>query len=86
LRLGQLMKDLAESVGAPSLGFLQSPAQAGRDLMEGLVEQDSRFSDAIKELQDNYRNNLKQLLDAVLPLKDTAAAETEAANTSTDQS
>lgn len=68
LRLGQLMKDLAESVGAPSLGFLQSPAQAGRDLMTGLVEQDSRFSDALKDLQDSYRNNLKQLLDAVLPL------------------
>lgn len=71
LRLGQLMKDLAESVGAPSLGFLQSPAQAGRDLMTGLVEQDNRFADALKELQDSYRNNLKQLLDTVLPLNKT---------------
>jgi len=75
LRLGQLMKDLAESAGAPSLGFLQSPAQAGRDLMTGLVEQDSRFSDAMKELQDSYRNNLKQLLDAVLPLNTEATAD-----------
>jgi hypothetical protein len=66
LHLGQLMKDLAESVGAPSLGFLQSPAQAGRDLMTGLVEQDSRFSDALEALKDEYRNNLKQLLDKVL--------------------
>lgn len=85
LRLGQLMKDLAESVGAPSLGFLQSPAQAGRDLMTGLVEQDGRFSDAIKELQDSYRNNLKQLLDTVLPLKAEPAAESAAENGSTDK-
>ncbi|SEA87409.1 DUF5610 domain-containing protein [Marinobacterium iners] len=85
LRLGQLMKDLAESVGAPSLGFLQSPSQAGRDLMTGLVEQDGRFSDAIKELQDSYRNNLKQLLDTVLPLKAEPAAESAAENGSTDK-
>ncbi len=78
LRLGQLMKDLAESAGAPSLGFLQSPAQAGRDLMNGLVEQDSRFTDALKELQDSYRDNLKQLLDTVLPIHaPEAAAEPE---------
>ncbi len=78
LRLGQLMKDLAESAGAPSLGFLQSPAQAGRDLMSGLVEQDSRFTDALKELQDSYRDNLKQLLDTVLPIHaPEAAAEPE---------
>jgi hypothetical protein len=85
LRLGQLMKDLAESVGAPSLGFLQSPAQAGRDLVTGLVEQDGRFSDAIKELQDSYRNNLKHLLDTVLPLKAEPAAESTAENGSTDK-
>lgn len=85
LRLGQLMKDLAESVGVPSLGFLQSPAQAGRDLMTGLVEQNGRFSDAIKELQDSYRNNLKQLLDTVLPLKAEPAAEPAAENGSTDK-
>ncbi len=85
LRLGQMMKDLADSAGAPSLGFLQSPAQAGRDLMTGLVEQDGRFSDAIKELQDSYRNNLKQLLDTVLPLKAEPAAESAAENGSTDK-
>jgi hypothetical protein len=85
LRLGQLMKDLAESVGVPSLGFLQSPSQAGRDLMTGLVEQDGRFSDAIKELQDSYRNNMKQLLDTVLPLKAEPAAESAAENGSTDK-
>lgn len=78
LRLGQLMKDLAESAGGPSLGFLQSPAQAGRDLMNGLVEQDSRFTDALKELQDSYRDNLKQLLDTVLPMSGMITPETEA--------
>lgn len=85
LRLGQMMKDLADSAGAPSLGFLQSPAQAGRDLMTGLVEQDSRFADAMKELQDSYRNNLKQLLDAVLPLNAETASESPAASGSVDK-
>lgn len=79
LRLGQLMKDLADSAGAPSLGFLQSPAQAGRDLLTGMVEQDNRFQSALEELQNSYRNNLKQLVDAVLPLEPTEAeVETEA--------
>ncbi len=78
LRLGQLMKDLAESAGAPSLGFLQSPAQTGRDLMSGLVEQDSRFTDALKALQDSYRDNLKQLLDTVLPMSGMKTPEAEA--------
>lgn len=75
LRLGQLMKDLAESAGAPSLGFLQSPAQAGRDLLGGLVEQDSRFQDAFEALKESYRDNLKQLVDTVLPLPEAEAPE-----------
>ncbi|MBR9828612.1 MAG: hypothetical protein GYB41_08225 [Oceanospirillales bacterium] len=81
LRLGQLMKDLAESAGAPSLGFLQSPAQAGRELLGGMIEQDSRFQDAFEALKDSYRDNLKLLVDTVLPLPeadDTEAAETDA--------
>lgn len=76
LRLGQLMKDLAESAGAPSLGFLQSPAQTSRDLMTGLVEQDSRFQEAIDSIQSGLYSHLQQLLDAVLPL-DTPATDTE---------
>lgn len=69
-RLGQLMKDLADSVGAPSLGFLQSPAQAGRDLMTGLVEQDSRFNEALESVQDVFSKHLQDLLDKVLPVED----------------
>lgn len=76
-RLGQLMKDLAESAGAPSLGFLQSPAQAGRDLMTGLVEQDSRFNEMLESVQDLFSSHLKQLLDAVLPTEESTPATTE---------
>lgn len=53
--------------------------------MTGLVEQDSRFADAMKELQDSYRNNLKQLLDAVLPLNADTASESPAASGSVDK-
>lgn len=77
LRLGQLMKDLAESAGAPSLGFLQSQAQTGRDLMSGLVKQDLRFTEAPHKLQDRYHNNLKQLLDTVLPIPEMKIPATE---------
>ncbi|MBV0934455.1 DUF5610 domain-containing protein [Marinobacterium weihaiense] len=77
LRLGQLMKDLAESAGAPSLGFLQSPAQAGRDILGGLVEQDTRFQDALEALKASYRDNLQQLVDTVLPLPEAEAPEEE---------
>ncbi len=81
-RLGQLMKDLANSVGAPSLGFLQSPAQAGRDLMSGLVEQDSRFNEALESVQDVFSKHLQDLLDKVLPadtiLVNEPGEETEA--------
>jgi hypothetical protein len=76
-RLGRLMQALAKSAGAPALGFLQSPAQAGRELMTGLVEQDGRFTDLLGPLQEGYRNNLQQLLDAVLPLDTVTAAEAE---------
>lgn len=70
LRLGQLMKDLADSVSAPSLGFLQSPAQVGRDLMTGLVEQDSRFQEALEQVQNGLRNNLDRLLAGLMPAQE----------------
>ncbi|MGB2131752.1 MAG: DUF5610 domain-containing protein [Marinobacterium sp.] len=73
-RLGQLMKDLAESAGAPSLGFLQSPAQTGRDLMTSLVEQDSRFNEVLESVQNVFSSHLKQLLDTVLPVDEAASA------------
>lgn len=68
-RLGHLMKDMAESFGAPSLGNLMAPGQLGRELFEGLVNQDSRYIDAAAELQDRYATNLRTLLDAVLPVE-----------------
>ncbi|TCK08141.1 DUF5610 domain-containing protein [Marinobacterium mangrovicola] len=76
-RLGHMMKDMAETFGAPSLGFLTSPGQLGRDLFEGLVNQDSRYSDSPQELQDIYDNNLLDLLNAVLPLEEAEVAQNQ---------
>nr|WP_281419288.1 DUF5610 domain-containing protein [Marinobacterium ramblicola] len=70
LRLGHLMKSLAESVGAPSLGFLGAPGQFGRELLSGLIQQDSRYQDAPEEQQEAYDSNLSRLIDAVLPLQE----------------
>jgi len=66
LRLGHLMKGLAESVGAPSLGFLGAPGQFGRDLLSGLIHQDVRYDTAPDEQQTEYDDNLSQLIEAVL--------------------
>lgn len=66
-RLGHMVKGLAESFGAPSLGFLNSPGSFVRDLFAGLVEQDNRYITAPETRQAQYGNNVRQLLDAVLP-------------------
>lgn len=66
-RLGQMMKDMAETFGAPSLGFLSAPGQLGRDLFSGLVSQDTRFNSADDAQQTQYRDNMARLLDTVVP-------------------
>ncbi|SEG33460.1 DUF5610 domain-containing protein [Marinobacterium lutimaris] len=76
-RLGHLMKGMAESFNAPSLGFLTSPGQLGRSLMEGLVNQDARYSEAPEAQQDIYDNNLLALLDAVLPAEEVEVADNQ---------
>ncbi|WP_188745294.1 DUF5610 domain-containing protein [Marinobacterium zhoushanense] len=74
LRLGHLMKALAESVGAPSLGFLSAPGQFGRELLSGLIQQDSRYLGAPDEQQQEYDDNLSRLIDAVLPVAENEPA------------
>ncbi|KEA64028.1 hypothetical protein ADIMK_1763 [Marinobacterium lacunae] len=66
-RLGHLMKELADSVGAPSLGFLGAPGQFGRELFSGLIQQDARYTGASDEQQTQMNDNLSRLLDSVLP-------------------
>ncbi|WP_432698274.1 DUF5610 domain-containing protein [Marinobacterium sp. YM272] len=68
-RLGHLMKEVAQSFGAPSLGNLLAPGQLGRDLFEALVNQDSRYIEAPAEEQERYADNLRTLLDAVAPVE-----------------
>jgi hypothetical protein len=82
-RLGQMMKSMAETFGAPSLGFLSAPGQLGRDLFEGLVQQDTRYRSVFDELQRQYDDNLARLLDAVIP---AAGAESAVTAESTEPS
>lgn len=65
LRLGHLMRDFADSFQKPALDFLEQVDSMASQIMQGLVEQDSRFKDATSEQQDRHRDHLNRLLDAV---------------------
>ncbi len=65
LRLGHLMHDFGDSFQKPALDFLDQVDSMASGIMQGLVEQDSRFKDATSEQQDSYRRHLDRLLGAV---------------------
>lgn len=64
-RLGQLVESMQERFNQPALQFLDNPMETGGRIMSTLVEQDSRFKDATSERQEQLRENLGRLLDAV---------------------
>jgi hypothetical protein len=64
LRLGHLTREMSESAQSPLLAFLDQAKEAVSQLMQGLVEQDSRFKDASSDQQSLYRSNLDRLLGA----------------------
>lgn len=66
-RLGHLMREMQERFSQPGLAFLEDSRRSGAQLMNGMVEQDSRFKLAETEQQVLYRQRLSQLLDMVAP-------------------
>jgi hypothetical protein len=64
-RLGHLRQDLSDSFQKPALDFLGQAGQFADQLMRGLVEQDTRFKDAIGEQQELYQGYLNRLLGSV---------------------
>ncbi|WP_242482190.1 DUF5610 domain-containing protein [Thiocystis violacea] len=64
-RLGHLMRDMSDSFNKPGLDFLSQVDDVASRILEGLVEQDTRFKDTDTQQQDAYRNNLQRLLGAV---------------------
>lgn len=67
-RLGHLANDLRDSFQKPALEFLEQARDIATQLMQGLMEQDSRFKDAAPEQQAIYQNNLDRLLGSVKEL------------------
>ncbi len=64
-RLGHLANDLRESFQKPALEFLEQAREVASQLMQGLMEQDSRFKDASSEQQSIYQSNLDRLLGSI---------------------
>jgi len=64
-RLAQLVETMTERFNQPSLQFLADPVGVGGRIMEGLVEQDRRFTSAAPSQQEQFQENLSRLLDAV---------------------
>lgn len=79
VRLGHLAQDLSDSYQRPELAFLEQAREAVSQIMQGLVEQDSRFKDAATEQQSVYRDNLNRLFDAAARLDADGAAPSGAA-------
>ncbi|WP_200834016.1 DUF5610 domain-containing protein [Nitrincola tapanii] len=64
-RLGQLMQALAAELNQSMLDFIREPKALGRDLMQALVEQDTRFKLSGTEEQTRLRENLGRLLQTL---------------------
>jgi len=81
-RLGQFMREMQDRFSQPGLEFLENAMGSGANLLQGLVEQDSRFQTADAEQQALYREQLGRLFDALAPnrLMDKATPETSALN------
>ncbi|MEH6824358.1 MAG: DUF5610 domain-containing protein [Motiliproteus sp.] len=69
-KLGQMMHDLAGRLANPALGFIASPAEFGKELMSGLIEQDSR----VKEADEDSRSLLEQRLESMRSIIDGLSA------------
>ncbi|MBN2885356.1 MAG: hypothetical protein JXM75_01445, partial [Chromatiaceae bacterium] len=83
-RLGQFMREMQDRFSQPGLEFLENAMGSGANLLQGLVEQDSRFQTADAEQQALYREQLGRLFDALAPnrLMDEATPEATPAATS----
>ncbi|WP_028484477.1 DUF5610 domain-containing protein [Thioalkalivibrio sp. ALE17] len=64
-RLEQLVEALQERFSQPALQFLDNPVDTGGQILNTLVEQDARFREAEAERQQQFRDNLTRLLDAL---------------------
>lgn len=64
-RLGHLADELRDSFQKSALDFLDQAREAASQIMQGLVQQDSRFKDALPDQQAVYQDNLDRLLSAV---------------------
>ena len=64
-RLGHLMRELRESFETPALDFLDQVNQAAGQILQGLVQQDSRYLEADVDRQSIYEDNLQRLLSSI---------------------
>ncbi len=64
-RLGHLMRDLRDSFEQPALGFLNQAGKGASEIMQGLVEQDSRYKETSVDQQSAYQENLRRLLSSL---------------------
>lgn len=69
-KLGQMMGDFAGRLANPGLDFMESPFGFGKELMSGLIEQDTR----VKEADEDTRSLLEQRLESMRSIIDGLSA------------
>lgn len=62
---GHLLNNFDQAVQRPELGFLQDIAKVGQQLLDSLVEQDTRYIEADKEQQSAFDKNLAKIRDVL---------------------
>ncbi|NEV61781.1 DUF5610 domain-containing protein [Thiorhodococcus minor] len=65
LRLGHMMREFGDSFARPGLQFLDQADKVASRIMEGLVEQDTRFKQSDSDQQGAYQDNLQRMLSAL---------------------
>lgn len=68
-KLGHMLNGLADQVGSPALGFMESPFDFGKELISGLISQDQRY----KEADEEHRSLFEQHLDSMRSILDNIA-------------
>lgn len=65
LRLGHLSRQLSDAAQNPMLAFVDQAKEAISQIMQGMMEQDTRFKDAAQDQQASYQENMARLLNSV---------------------
>lgn len=77
---GHLLNNFDQATQRPELGFLKDVSKVSQQLLDSLVQQDSRYIDADKEKQSSFEASLAKIREVIDSLSASRAENQQAVN------